>query len=149
MKTCVALIGIIVENYKSVDALNDILHENRHVIIGRLGIPHREKKLSVMSIVLDSDDETVKTLDFPSFVNSTPLVAREDDDTENILHSRTQSIPSRAVISSVTTRLLPFTSSTVLFALSTCPFIGSVILTKAPCLSDDSLILSMVAKPST
>ena len=62
MKTCVALIGIIVENYKSVDALNDILHENRHVIIGRLGIPHREKKLSVMSIVLDSDDETVKKI---------------------------------------------------------------------------------------
>ena len=60
MKTCVALIVIIVENYKSVDALNDILHENRHAIIGRLGIPHREKKLSVMSIVLDTDDETIK-----------------------------------------------------------------------------------------
>ena len=60
MKTCVALIGIIVENYTSVDALNDILHENRHAIIGRMGIPHREKKLSVMSIVLDTDTDTAK-----------------------------------------------------------------------------------------
>lgn len=60
MKTCVALIGIIVENYTSVEHLNDILHENRHSIIGRLGIPHREKKLSVMSIVLDTTPETVE-----------------------------------------------------------------------------------------
>ncbi len=62
MKTCVALVGIIVENYASVDALNDILHKNRHAIIGRLGIPHREKKLSVMSIVLDTDSETVEKM---------------------------------------------------------------------------------------
>ena len=55
MKNCVALIGVIVENYASVDALNDILHNNRDVIIGRLGIPHKEKKISVMSIVLDTD----------------------------------------------------------------------------------------------
>lgn len=62
MKTCVALIGIIVENYTSVDALNDILHKNRQVIIGRLGIPHKEKKLSVMSIVLDTDSDTVNNI---------------------------------------------------------------------------------------
>ena len=55
METCVALMGIIVENYSSVDALNDILHENRDIIIGRLGIPHKEKNLSVMSIVVDTD----------------------------------------------------------------------------------------------
>ena len=55
MKNCVALIGVIVENYASVDALNDILHNNRDVIIGRLGIPHKERKISVMSIVLDTD----------------------------------------------------------------------------------------------
>ena len=55
MNNCVALIGVIVENYASVDALNDILHNNRDVIIGRLGIPHKEKKISVMSIVLDTD----------------------------------------------------------------------------------------------
>ena len=62
MKTCVALIGIIVENYASVDTLNDILHENRHAIIGRMGIPHREKKLSIMSIVLDTDSDTAQKI---------------------------------------------------------------------------------------
>ena len=62
MNKCVALIGIIVEDYNSVDRLNDILHENRQVIIGRLGIPHREKKLSVMSIVLDADSAVVEEI---------------------------------------------------------------------------------------
>ena len=62
MKTCVALIGIIVENYASVDELNEILHKNRDVIIGRMGVPHKEKNISVMSIVLDTDAETVKKI---------------------------------------------------------------------------------------
>ena len=62
MKTCVAMIGIIVENYTSVDALNDILHENRRAIIGRLGIPHKEKKISVMSIVVDTDSSQVEKM---------------------------------------------------------------------------------------
>ncbi len=62
MKTCVAMVGIIVENYSSVDALNDILHDNRQAIIGRLGIPHKEKNISVMSIVLDTDMDTVEKI---------------------------------------------------------------------------------------
>lgn len=62
MKTCVALIGIIVEDYSSVDMLNDILHKNRDVIIGRMGIPHKEKQISVMSIVLDTDSEMVQKI---------------------------------------------------------------------------------------
>ena len=62
MKTCVALIGVIVENYASVDELNDILHKNRDVIIGRMGVPHKEKNISVMSIVLDTDAETVEKI---------------------------------------------------------------------------------------
>ena len=60
MKNCIALIGIIVENYKSVDDLNDILHKNKDIIIGRMGVPHKEKKISVMSVVLDTDSANVE-----------------------------------------------------------------------------------------
>ena len=59
MDKCVALIGIVVENYNSVDNLNNILHDNRNAIIGRLGIPHKERKLSIMSIVVDTDSSQV------------------------------------------------------------------------------------------
>ena len=62
MNKCVALIGIVVENYNSVDALNDILHENRQAIIGRLGIPHKERSLSIMSIAVDTDSDHVEKM---------------------------------------------------------------------------------------
>ncbi len=62
MDTRVAIIGIIVEDYNSVDALNEILHENRNVIIGRMGLPHRAKNISVMSIVVDADADTINAI---------------------------------------------------------------------------------------
>lgn len=62
MDTRVAIIGIIVEDYNSVDTLNDILHEYRSVIIGRMGIPYRSKNISVMSIAVDADADTINAL---------------------------------------------------------------------------------------
>ena len=40
METRVALLGIIVENWDAVGALNQILHEYADYIIGRMGIPY-------------------------------------------------------------------------------------------------------------
>lgn len=62
MDTRVAIIGIIVEDFNSVETLNDILHEYRHVIIGRIGIPYRAKNISVMSIAVDADADTINAL---------------------------------------------------------------------------------------
>ena len=52
METRVALIGIMVENAESVEKLNDLLHQYRSYIIGRMGVPYREKGLSIISVVL-------------------------------------------------------------------------------------------------
>ena len=49
METRVALIGIMVENAESVEKLNDLLHQYRSYIIGRMGVPYREKGLSIYS----------------------------------------------------------------------------------------------------
>lgn len=43
METRVVLLGIIVENTASVEALNAVLHEYGSYIIGRMGLPYREK----------------------------------------------------------------------------------------------------------
>ncbi len=55
METRVAIIGIIVENEQSVEKLNDILHEYGRYIIGRMGIPYREKSINVISIATKHD----------------------------------------------------------------------------------------------
>lgn len=62
MQTRVALIGIVVENKASVAALNDILHEYRDYIIGRMGIPYKTKKISVISVALDAPQDVISAL---------------------------------------------------------------------------------------
>ncbi len=54
MKTRIAVIGIILESGSDSNQVNRILHDYRHYIIGRLGIPYRDKELSVISIIMDA-----------------------------------------------------------------------------------------------
>ena len=54
MDTRVALIGIMVENPDSIEKMNQLLHEYGPYIIGRMGIPYRERSLSIISIVVDA-----------------------------------------------------------------------------------------------
>ena len=62
MGTRVAVIGIIIESSASVDQLNDILHEYGQYIIGRMGIPYREKGINVISIAVDAPQDVIAAL---------------------------------------------------------------------------------------
>ena len=62
METRVALIGIIVGDRRSADSLNDILHEYGDYIIGRMGIPYREKGINVISIAVDAPQDVISAL---------------------------------------------------------------------------------------
>ena len=61
-ETRVAVIGIIVENADAVDPLNAILHEYAPYILGRMGIPYREKGVNIISIAVDAPQNTINTL---------------------------------------------------------------------------------------
>ena len=56
------LIGIIVEDELSVARLNEILHEYRRYIIGRMGVPYREKDISIISIAIDAEQSVISAL---------------------------------------------------------------------------------------
>ena len=62
METRVALIGIIVEDESSVASLNDLLHQYAPYIIGRMGIPYREKGISLISVALDAPQPVISAL---------------------------------------------------------------------------------------
>ncbi len=62
METRVALIGIIVENPESVEKMNALLHQYGPFIIGRMGVPYREKGISIISIVLDAPMDKISSL---------------------------------------------------------------------------------------
>lgn len=60
--TRTALIGIIVENEDAVEELNSLLHEYRKNIIGRMGVPHPHKSLSIISIAVEADQDEISAL---------------------------------------------------------------------------------------
>lgn len=62
METRVAVIGIIVENPDSVDEVNALLHEFALCILGRMGIPYREKGINIISVAVDAPQDTISTL---------------------------------------------------------------------------------------
>ena len=62
METRVAVIGIIVEDMSSVEALNKILHEYGEYIIGRMGIPYKCKKINVISIAVDAPQDVISAI---------------------------------------------------------------------------------------
>lgn len=62
METRVALIGIIVTQESSVAALNELLHQYGRYIIGRMGLPYREKGVNIISVVLDAPQDAISAL---------------------------------------------------------------------------------------
>ena len=62
MANSIYIIGIMVENFESTSKINDILHENRYNILGRLGLPNAKNNTSVISIVLDESEEQIASL---------------------------------------------------------------------------------------
>lgn len=62
METRVAVVGVVVENPGSVEPLNQILHQYADCIIGRMGIPYRERGISVISIAVDAPQDQISAL---------------------------------------------------------------------------------------
>ena len=62
METRVAVMSIIVEAAESVEKLNSLLHEYGQYIIGRMGLPYREKNINIISIAIDAPQDMISAL---------------------------------------------------------------------------------------
>lgn len=62
MENRVAVIALIIENTDSYTGINNILHEYSSYIIGRMGIPYREKNISIMSVAVDAPMDVINTV---------------------------------------------------------------------------------------
>ena len=60
--TRAAVIAIIIKDLNSAAEVNAILHEYSDLIIGRMGIPYREKNLNIISVVVDGPVEKTNAL---------------------------------------------------------------------------------------
>lgn len=61
-ETRIALIGIIVEDGAATDRINALLHECAAWIVGRMGVPYRQKGVSIISVVIDAPGDVISTL---------------------------------------------------------------------------------------
>lgn len=62
METRVAIISIIVEKQDCIADLNDLLHKYSTYVIGRMGIPYREKGINIISVAVDAPQDMINAL---------------------------------------------------------------------------------------
>ena len=62
METRIAQIGIIVEDPAAAENINRLLHEYSDCIIGRMGMPYRERNISIISVIIDAPNEKISAL---------------------------------------------------------------------------------------
>ncbi len=62
MEERVAIIGIFVSDQNAVTKVNELLHEYASYIIGRMGLPYREKSIHILSIIISAPPDVINAL---------------------------------------------------------------------------------------
>lgn len=62
MEKRLAVTAIVVDDPSAVQEVNSVLHEYSEIIIGRMGIPYRERGISMISVALDADPDHISSL---------------------------------------------------------------------------------------
>ncbi len=62
METRVGVVAIVIENISFASKVNEILHEYSSIVVGRMGIPYKEKGVSVISIIVDGTTDEISAL---------------------------------------------------------------------------------------
>ena len=60
--TRIALIGIIVEDMAATEKMNATLHAYSPHIVGRMGVPYRDRGVCIISIILDAPNDVISAL---------------------------------------------------------------------------------------
>ena len=62
MESRVALLGILVERESSAEPVNQLLSGYKDLVVGRMGIPYRDRGVNIISVVLDGPSEQINAL---------------------------------------------------------------------------------------
>ncbi len=62
MENKIAVIAIIVEEIEVAERINFILHDFSSYIIGRMGLPYRQRGVNVISVVIDAPQEIINSI---------------------------------------------------------------------------------------
>ena len=62
MDTRVAVMAVIAQSCDSAEQINSILHEYSEYIIGRMGVPYRDRSMNIISVALDAPQDKINSL---------------------------------------------------------------------------------------
>lgn len=58
----IAIIGIMVEDFEATEKINLVLHEYGKYVVGRMGIPYKDRSIHVISVILDAPNDVISAL---------------------------------------------------------------------------------------
>jgi putative iron-only hydrogenase system regulator len=60
MEKRIGVIGIVVDDHKEWgEQVNDYIREYSHIIVGRMGIPYRERGISVVALIVEGTTDEI------------------------------------------------------------------------------------------
>lgn len=62
MEKRIGVVGIVVEDLENSSKVNSILHSFANIIVGRMGIPYKEKNISVISLIVDGTSDSISAM---------------------------------------------------------------------------------------
>lgn len=62
MENNIAVVAIMVKDLEAVERINSLLHDFGEYIVGRMGIPYRQRNVNVISIVIDAPQPVINSL---------------------------------------------------------------------------------------
>jgi putative iron-only hydrogenase system regulator len=62
MEKRIGVIAIVIENINNANTVNNILHDYAQTIVGRMGIPYRERGVSVISLIVDGSMDEISAM---------------------------------------------------------------------------------------
>ena len=60
--TRIAVLSIIVEDSESTAKLNEMIHDYAEYVVGRMGIPYRQRGISIISVAIDAPLDIINAL---------------------------------------------------------------------------------------
>lgn len=58
----IAVVGIILNDTDRAEEVNNVLHQYGEIIVGRMGLPYKERGCSVISVIVDADTDKISAL---------------------------------------------------------------------------------------
>lgn len=62
MEKRIGVVGIIIEEFNNATFVNDILHDFGNLIVGRIGVPYKDRGIFVISIIVDGKMDEISAM---------------------------------------------------------------------------------------